>query len=526
MIYSCEYLSFVNAPITTSNLNAATVEARAFSSRSSNSSPSPLVIITSLTAITAMGAALRFHILTAKSFWFDEGASVGIARLDWYNFVRILWRREANMALYYLLLRGWLHFGDGEWFIRSLSAFLGLATIPAVYVLGRRLFGPRAGLLAAALLSLNAFHVRYSQEARSYSLTVLLCVLSSIYFLKCLETPSRRNRVAYVLLSSMAVYAHFFSGLVLLAHWLSLRFLQPELVPKQVKRVWPPIAIATFPIFAFVATTGAGPLSWVQRPGFRNLWQTALLMTGSRGPVLVFAYAAACVAAVYPRGLAWRHKQVVWNAWRYRFLLLWLFVPIGLVLIVSFARPLFVPRYFIISLPVLILLAGSGLDRIRRPWLLAPTLLIFAVTGLRGTEDYYHQRLTSPTDNWRAASQYLIRNAQPGDALVFYVSMGRVSYDYYRSLEKTQGPEVLYPYHGPRITFLDFVEKPDYLQIQRAISQHPRVWFVVSHTSLTSGRDRTESNLAGVIGGTQLVIDQRDFGGIQVVLYGRAIQNH
>ena len=516
----------MNAPLTTPAINPETVETRGVSPRTPNSTSSHLVIIGSLAAITAAGAALRFHILTAKSFWFDEGASVGIARLDWYNFVRILWRREANMALYYLLLRGWLHFGNSEWFVRSLSAFLGLATIPAVYVLGRRLFGPRAGLIAAALLSLNAFHVRYSQEARSYSLTVLLCVLSSLYFLKCLETSSRRNRVTYVLLSSMAVYAHFFSGLVLLAHWLSLRFLQPELVPKQVKKVWLPIAVATFPIFAFVATTGAGPLSWVQRPGFRNLWQTALLMTGSRGPVLVLAYGAGCVAAIYPLGVTWRRKQADWNAWRYRFLLLWLFVPIGLVLIVSFARPLFVPRYFIISLPALVLLAGSGLDRIRRLWLLAPALLIFAFTGLQGTEDYYHQRLTSPSDNWRAATRYLISNAQPGDALIFYVSMGRVSYDYYRSLQNAQGPEVLYPYHGPRITFLDFVEKPDYLPIQRAIARHPRVWFVVSHASLTSGRDRTESNLAAVIGAMNPLIEQRDFGGIQVVLYGRAIQNN
>src|SRR5437762_9547753 len=152
-----------------------------------SNSRSSALIITLLSAITAAGAVLRFHILTAKSFWFDEGASVGIARLDWYNFVRILWRREANMTLYYLVLRGWLHFGSGEWFIRALSALLGLATIPAVYLLGRRMFCARAGLIAAALLSMNAFHVRYSQEARSYSLTVLLCVLSSLYFLKYLE---------------------------------------------------------------------------------------------------------------------------------------------------------------------------------------------------------------------------------------------------------------------------------------------------------------------------------------------------
>jgi mannosyltransferase len=505
----------MDAPLTTTEV----IQRQPAGTVVSNSRASSALIITLLAAITAEGAVLRFQLLTAKSFWFDEGASVGIARLDWYNFVRILWRREANMALYYLLLRGWLHFGSSEWFIRSLSALLGLATIPAVYVLGRRLFGMRAGLIAAALLSVNAFHVRYSQEARSYSLTVLLCVLSSLYFMKYIETHSRRNRIAYVILSSMAVYAHFFSGLVLLAHWISLRFLDPQQTPKQMKKTWLPIAIATFPIFAFVATTGAGPLSWVQRPGLRNLWQTALLMTGSRGPLLVLAFAAACIVAVYSSSSAWKHKQVDWQTWRCRFLLLWLLVPIGLVLIVSFARPLFVPRYFIVSLPALALLAGSGLARIRRMWLVAPILLVFAVTGVRGTQEYYRQRQTSPNDNWRAASQYLVSNARPGEALIFYVSMGRLSYDYYRSLQGAAGPEVIYPHHSPQITFLDFVEKPDYVQLRQTILQHPRVWFVVSHASLTSGRDRTESALAGAIGDMQALVDQRDFGGIQVLLY-------
>ena len=66
------------------------------------------------------------------------------------------------------------------------------------------------------------------------------------------------------------------------------------------------------------------------------------------------------------------------------------------------------------------------------------------------------------------------------------------------------------------------MEKPDYAQLQRAISQHPRVWFVVSHASLTSGRDRTESALAGAISGMQPLVDQRDFGGIQVLQYQAA----
>jgi uncharacterized membrane protein len=136
-----------------------------------------------LALIAAVAAVLRFHSLAAKSFWFDEGVSVAIARLDWYNFARILWRREANMSLYYFLLHYWLHFGGSEFFIRSLSVLFAIACVPVIFLLGRRLLDSRIGLIAAALLAVNAYHVQYSQEARGYSLMVLLCSLSSLYFL-------------------------------------------------------------------------------------------------------------------------------------------------------------------------------------------------------------------------------------------------------------------------------------------------------------------------------------------------------
>src|SRR5258707_15319835 len=106
----------------------------------------------------------------------DEGCSIAIYRLEWYNFFRILWRRESNMSFYYLLLRAWLHLGHSEFFVRSLSVVFGVAAVPALYLLGRRLFNSRIALSSAAFLCVNSYHVHYSQEARSYSLTILLCI--------------------------------------------------------------------------------------------------------------------------------------------------------------------------------------------------------------------------------------------------------------------------------------------------------------------------------------------------------------
>src|SRR5579872_3452361 len=148
------------------------------------STPSQVERLTAVRAVflfllTAGGLAARLFCLTCKPFWFDETFSVEVARVSWSNFLHLLWWREANMALYYLLLRIWLHFGHSDFFIRSLSVLLAAATLPAIYWLARMLYDRRVALITAALFTFNAYGVRYSQEARSYALFLLLATLSS-----------------------------------------------------------------------------------------------------------------------------------------------------------------------------------------------------------------------------------------------------------------------------------------------------------------------------------------------------------
>jgi mannosyltransferase len=474
-----------------------------------------------LTLITLLAAGLRFHRLAARTFWFDEGVSVGIARLDWYNFGRILWRREANMSLYYLLLRGWLHFGRSEFLVRTLSVLLAVATVPLLYCLGRKLFDWRAGMIAATLLAVNAYHVRYSQEARSYSLTVLLAVASSLYFLKLLELPSRRNRTGYVLAATAAVYAHFYSGLLTVAQGLSLLSLERESVPRQVRKAWRWIALLVAPILVFVATTGAGPLRWIERPGGKQLWQLGLRLAGNDGVVLLALYGVAVLGAAI-QAMPDKSPRSSSPAWRYRFLLLWLLFPILSVFVLSAIRPLFLPRYFLLCLPALLLLAAAGLGRIRSPWIMTGATLVLVVLSLQGTASYYRQDFEDvERENWRAASEYILTHSRPGDAVMFHVPMGRMPYEYYQSLRpgSAAGPAVLYPSHGDRIGFLDFVEKPSYRQLEGEVSEHRRVWLVLSHAGDPSGTDETSSALSQLIAAGHPGVQAHDFAGLEVLLY-------
>jgi len=73
-------------------------------------------------------------------------------------FLRTPWWGEADMTLYYVFLRVWVHLGDREFWLRSLSALLGVSSIAATYALGKRFLSRRTGLVAAVLQTVQSYH--------------------------------------------------------------------------------------------------------------------------------------------------------------------------------------------------------------------------------------------------------------------------------------------------------------------------------------------------------------------------------
>lgn len=475
--------------------------------------------------MVAMAAAayLDCHLIGRKSVWLDEGVSIELARLGWYNFLRILWRHEANMVLYYLLLRGWLVFGSSEAYIRTLSVLPAVATVPAVYALGRRLFDARAGLIAAFLLALNAYEVRYAQEARSYSLYPLLCVLSSIYFLRYLQDPSRRNRIGHVLTSALSVYAHFFAGLLMVAQWLSLLMLDRPDLRLQTRKNWRQFAIAISPLVLYVLTTGTGVLKWIPRPGISDLRTTAVSLTGNGGIWLALAYAVAGVPAVIS-ALRDRKLQVSWEAWRFRFLLLWLLFPITFIYLISQLKPFYLIRYFIFVIPALVLLAASAIARLRWRWLQAVALFVFAALSLHGVSGYYQKDFDITREDWRSATAYLLANSQAGDVVIFHQPIGRMPFEYYRSRTPVMNPPaVIYPRTGDSLTYRDFYagHAKDAL-LESLPDQYSRLWVVLIYAQTPSGPDPTTRFLTELFARKYAAEQTTEFPGIELRLYQRS----
>ena len=175
-------------------------------------------------------AALCFNLyqLGTPSIWFDEALSIERARQSLPVLWKIIFATQPNMALYYLVLHYWLSFTrlfgwlPTEFVVRFPSAIFAALSAIVIYLFGRRFIGRMAGLVSAGLYVINAIQLTYAQEARSYSMQLLLVCCSWYAFLAAqTDKPQKRWWVCYVITTTLAMYTHLFSMFIILAQMIT-----------------------------------------------------------------------------------------------------------------------------------------------------------------------------------------------------------------------------------------------------------------------------------------------------------------
>jgi len=388
-----------------------------------NASALPLLILLTLAA-----AWLRLSHLGSKSLWLDEGATFALARASWRHFWWVWWYGEANLqTVYFLLMRGWVQGGQSEAWLRLPSALFGIASVPMLYVLARRLVPASAALASAALLAFSPSHVYYSQEARSYTLTLFLVLLSSLFFVRAVEEGRRKDWVLWTLFSFLAFYSHDFAALVLVAQVCSLLF------RKTSPQAWKRALFGGLLIF-LVALPGltylfrASPENlhfiWMPRATPREIWRLAGFFSGEgvKAFLALVLWATGLIAILQTR------RQCREGSWPGMLILTWAFLPAAITAVVSLRHPIFMQRYLIFSLPAIIMLAAIGMTALR--WMHLGTVLVVAlcVMSIPSVVKSYGK----PREDWCSASNAILASAEPGDAVVFFPFYTRVMLDYYR----------------------------------------------------------------------------------------------
>jgi mannosyltransferase len=484
----------------------------------------------------------RCHNLDSKSLWLDEGVTAGIISLDRSNFINILWHREANMSLYFTLLRAWNQLGGSVAMLRSFSVLASLATIPAIYVLGRKLFSNAVGLAAALLLAFNAYSIRYAQEARSYSLVTFFVTLSTYYLVRALDTGRKRDWFLYIAASVSAIYSHFFAVLVVVAHGFALT-LWPHLRPgaaitpqKATARFWKSalcITLCCLPLCVFVLVVGPRPILWIKPPTLRTVLQLLLDLSGNSGGGSLSGFSE----------YSWSNIVTLWlcplylvlailgiqrspsgieldsGRWSRRLLLCWLVVPIAISLAFSLIQPVFFIRYLIICLPALVLLVAVGAMSFRHTWQQLTALLVTCLLAMGGTRAYYEKDFDIKREDYRGASEYVLAHAEPNDMVLFYRSYGRFPFTYYADhAHNGTAPSIIYPGTNSK-TWRDFMTPLGPSVLTELAQSHKRVWLFLSRNTDGLEEDEITAALRESASSRRILLTVREYESVTVYLY-------
>lgn len=454
-------------------------------------------------AIVAVGTALRLIALGHTSFWIDEIASVAIARRPAPVFWHFLWHDEGNMALYYVLLRPWLHFGYGEGVVRVLSVIPGIVSIPVMYVLGKRLFGRITGILAAILLALSPCAIAVSQEARAYSFVVLAALLSTYLFVLLIETPAYKLACFYGVVAGLTCYFHYFGVLVPAAHAISLLALRRE------RRPWKPllsagaiVAAMAAPILWLIHAQDAGHISWVQPPSLLEVYHLGVFLAANGGKAVgavLLALELVLLGSFFVKfRTVWRNDER--QRWPYVLIASSVFSPIVITLLASIVRPAFYHRFLIICLPGWLLMIALGMEQMRTRMARVSAIAGICFLSLIATVLMYSR----VTEDWRGAVSYMIANAGPGDRVLYYQSVGQFAAESYRDwLPGGSGPR-------PVAIAIDS-RNPNWME---ELDGTKTVWLVLYRAKEDDAESR---RIEGELAGGYKLVRKQGFRGVTVV---------
>ncbi|GAA2263706.1 hypothetical protein GCM10010232_64500 [Streptomyces amakusaensis] len=356
--------------------------------------PTPGERLPSLTVALAPAALMLllglWGIEREGTLWTDEAVTYDMARRSLPEIWRTLGTIDAVHGLYYLLMHAVFAVFEPSLVALRLPSVLAMcATAALVALIGRRLAGPRAGLLAGLLLPLLPVVQRYAQEGRSYALVCALVAWGTLLLLQ-------RRWGAYAAVMLAACLMHEFAVLTLLAHGASLW--------REPPRGWTVAALGTVagltPLALFSVTQSA-QVDWIGSPGTPKI--IAFVLTALLG----------CACAWTPGGAAVRKTALPL-----------LVLPTGLLMAVSFIHPLYVDRYVLPYVIGLALLLGAVLDR---HW--SPVLALASAAAALLSLLFFSPHLRSPESRKSdvvAVGEVLAESGRPGDGLLFIPFRRRV----------------------------------------------------------------------------------------------------
>lgn len=416
--------------------------------------PTALGLPMPLWILLCLGALLRLSFLTAEGFWFDEFCIWRQVHMTFPDMLDDLVHNDVHPPLYQALMWSWSNLWglSDEPTLRLPSAIFGVLTLIPLYFLAQTLsYTPSspqapahtptkapadtpavvAAVAATAWLAVNEFAVYYSQEARSYSLLLMLSVCSALTWRRLKQSeqehgrlsgrPSARAIGAYSVAAILTAYAHVF-GILLIGYFGFVDLI--SVLRKRASwggliRSYAAIAlgVALWIPGLIVQTQRVQKGFWIPKPSF-GFWIDYLSSYAGHG-LLALAVAASVGAGVWAQrrrgeGSFWREMGWVvgWGAWM-------LLVPFVLSRI---GQPMMHDKSAISVVAVMSLLVGWSAREAwstwgRRPWTVGAAVIWLTASTASVIWGVY---IVQSREAWREMTTAVEQEARAGDVVVLY----------------------------------------------------------------------------------------------------------
>lgn len=451
-----------------------------------------------LLIIILIAAALRFYALGAKSLWLDEISSVRRVRGSFREMIAEVALHDGHPPLYYALQYGAKVLGGGEATVRIPSALAGIALVYVAYRIARKLFDETAGLLAAGLCAVSAFQIYFSQEARPYTLAMLLAALSFLLFLRILEgekvfeggsgetvskkfPPTTLHWITYTLVAAAMLYTYYYLAFALLAEGIILLFSYRRAGP--IFKKWLASRAVAAVLFAPYVPVVLGRMSGLPGAPAQSSWDILAAIPSAfvrmlTGIDLTWLQPGAALTAVIYLAAFVPVGAALFMLRKNRFALVaaltYILVPVVAVVVLPWRLQIFEAKHLAFVSPVLLILGTYAAARCtcRPPAWLAVGLLVFL--NAFALSEYYGPQFQK--EQWPQACSVIADNARDGDGIFFNPYQLGYPYDFYYSeaLRPMSIILVLHPQPDKALAQL----KQAAAELKMAIAKFDRVWVV------------------------------------------------
>ncbi|MBS60462.1 MAG: hypothetical protein CL606_04030 [Anaerolineaceae bacterium] len=425
------------------------------------------VLYTCLVAVLLLSFGIRLFRIQHHNIWGDEAFSVAFSKQD-LNLV-ISSGAETHPPLYHALLHIWISLvGESIFSLRYFSVLPGVLMIAIVFVIGRRLVDSQLGLLSSMMMGVSSFAVYYSQETRMYSLVACFCTIALYAALRWELRDSNRWLIMFVVSMLAAVFTHYYSFFVLLAHNIYIFQYRKNNMEQCRKWMWVQVVILLIYMpwvlaqLDFITSKASTRWEELSIGGMNTIWAGSLTTFGV-GETVATVGQWLGVLLLIPLAMGFRSSYS--DTKRLRVVYYWLVVPLVSAFLIAPLMPFYYPRYLIIVLPAYLLIVANGF-RSNVSLLGGAWLILFVVANVMSLNNFYFNRQYAK-GGYGDLMTYIKNHSTAADAILLQNGAQAPLYEYY-------GIPEMKSYNMP-----PWNDSEMQLLLELIVSHHQRIWLVM-----------------------------------------------